>query len=231
MSKRFGPRRILGIGSVIMIVGFLLLSFIKNFIGFFIIYLFMFSAPAGIMYLIPIACAITYFPNNRGMASGIIVAGFSLGPFIIGFIINPIMNPDNLPNHFVGLDESIPIFLWIMTGVFALCLGSSVYFIKYKKDEPILHANENQNNVPFLENNHTDSETGPETIEVPVVKKGLYLKTNNVFNLLFSIVETKNECPSLKAGLLSRPFLHLAILSLFQACNQIINLFHFKIFY
>ena len=55
------------INSASIVICMILLSFIRNFYGFVIVYLLMFSIPTGFLYVIPITCAWSYFPNKRGM--------------------------------------------------------------------------------------------------------------------------------------------------------------------
>ena len=37
-----------------------------------------------------------YFPESRGLVSGIIVCGFGLGSFVFNFVSTRIVNPENL---------------------------------------------------------------------------------------------------------------------------------------
>jgi OFA family oxalate/formate antiporter-like MFS transporter len=41
-------------------------------------------------------CAWEWYPNNRGIITGIILAGFGFGAFFYGFISTAIVNPNNL---------------------------------------------------------------------------------------------------------------------------------------
>ena len=41
-------------------------------------------------------CGWEFFPNRKGMVSGIIVGGFGFGTFIFGFISTALVNPDNV---------------------------------------------------------------------------------------------------------------------------------------
>ena len=49
----------------------------------------------GMTYWTPIMCGWEWFPNNKGLVSGLIVAGFGFGAFFFGFISTAIINPND----------------------------------------------------------------------------------------------------------------------------------------
>ena len=49
----------------------------------------------GISYLIPYNNAYKYFPNNKGLVSGIICSGYGIGAFIMSLVVLALINPDN----------------------------------------------------------------------------------------------------------------------------------------
>jgi len=57
----------------------------------------MFPAGIGMVYWTPIMCGWEWFPENKGLISGLVVAGFGFGAFIFGFISTGIVNPNNVP--------------------------------------------------------------------------------------------------------------------------------------
>ena len=40
-------------------------------------------------------CGWEWFPNNKGLVSGLVVAGYGFGAFIFGFITTHIANPND----------------------------------------------------------------------------------------------------------------------------------------
>ena len=46
--------------------------------------------------MVPIICGWEYFPQRRGLISGIVVGGFGFGSFIFGFVAQALVNPDNV---------------------------------------------------------------------------------------------------------------------------------------
>ncbi|CAI2363853.1 unnamed protein product [Moneuplotes crassus] len=90
------------IGSCIAIGAAIIASFTTNFIIFMVLYGFFFGLGCGIAYLAPIITSWDYFPERKGLVSGIILAGYGLGPFIFGYISSAIANPENeSPTHAV----------------------------------------------------------------------------------------------------------------------------------
>ena len=44
-------------------------------------------------------CGWEWFPNNKGLVSGIILAGYGFGAFFYGYISTALANPDNKQPH------------------------------------------------------------------------------------------------------------------------------------
>lgn len=57
----------------------------------------------GLLYWTPIICGWEWFPERKGLISGLIIGGFGFGAFIFGFITTRIVNPEN---QGVTLDSS-----------------------------------------------------------------------------------------------------------------------------
>ena len=89
------PAMILTIGSLIMIAGVLIASVMKNWWAFVFFYCVVWPFGIGLVYWPPIMCGWEWFPNNKGLVSGLIVGGYGFGAFIFGFISTAIANPDN----------------------------------------------------------------------------------------------------------------------------------------
>ena len=63
---------------------------------FIFFYCFFFPVGLGLSYWPPVICSWEYFPEKKGMITGLIIGAFGLGAFFFGFITNAIVNPDNL---------------------------------------------------------------------------------------------------------------------------------------
>jgi OFA family oxalate/formate antiporter-like MFS transporter len=71
------------------------LSFVNNFIGYLFLYGICTGLFIGIPYVLPINNAIKYFPEHKGLCSGINIMGMGFGSLIFNQIIIHIMNPNN----------------------------------------------------------------------------------------------------------------------------------------
>ena len=64
---------------------------------------------------------IRWFPNNKGMAMGIVVGGFGGGAFVFNQIQTAILNPDNLSpqgEYFENQEllDRVPVLMLILGG-------------------------------------------------------------------------------------------------------------------
>jgi hypothetical protein len=49
----------------------------------------------GLAYMLPIICGWRYFPDKRGIVSGVTIGGYGFGSFIFNFVCKAVANPDN----------------------------------------------------------------------------------------------------------------------------------------
>ena len=101
LEKTYGPRKIVAIGAVSMAIGVFVLSLVTSPISFVAVFSFAFGIPTVAFY-VPMMCSWRYFPDKRGLLTGIAVCGFSLGPLVFSYICQLIVNPNNLaPKEYV----------------------------------------------------------------------------------------------------------------------------------
>lgn len=75
--------------------GILVASLVQEWILFVIFYAGVFPIGVGLLYWTPIICAWEWFPDRKGMISGLIIGAFGFGALIFGFITTAIVNPEN----------------------------------------------------------------------------------------------------------------------------------------
>jgi MFS family permease len=80
--ERFGPRRIIAGGALIMGVGYLTSGFVQNISTMILTYGIIAGAGVGIVYGVPLAVVARWFPDKKGIAVGTTVIGFGLSPLI-----------------------------------------------------------------------------------------------------------------------------------------------------
>lgn len=82
-QDKVGPRIVAMTGGVILAVGFLLASAFGNTLpGIYFAYGVLGGAGVGFAYVTPIACLIKWFPDMRGLMTGVAVLGFGAGSMI-----------------------------------------------------------------------------------------------------------------------------------------------------
>lgn len=89
------PKIIVLIGGSIALTGIFASSYMTNFWAFIITYGVLNGIGSGIMYFIPLVCAWEWFPNKKGLITGIIVGSYGLGSFFFTLLATHIINPNN----------------------------------------------------------------------------------------------------------------------------------------
>ncbi len=88
-----GPRTVTVVGAVIWGLGVLLAGLGTRHFGapwLYLTYGVIGGLGNGMAYITPVATVTKWFPDRRGLASGIVVMGFGLGAFVYGFILKAI---------------------------------------------------------------------------------------------------------------------------------------------
>jgi len=96
LAKRFGPRNIAIAGGVVLGAGYIIASFVgTSFIGLLITIGMLGGIGIGLAYVVPIAVGVKWFPDKKGLISGLAVAGFGFGALLwiklcTGFEFGPV---------------------------------------------------------------------------------------------------------------------------------------------
>jgi MFS family permease len=94
--KVLGASRTLLLGSWIAATAVFLASYQDTLKDFIFFYSLMFGAGAGLAYTAPMAAGWSWLPDNKGLVSGGILAGFGAGGFIFNLIGSSFANPTGL---------------------------------------------------------------------------------------------------------------------------------------
>ena len=126
---RFGPRKLAVAGSVMFSGGYMIASLALHidFIPLFYLgYGVIGGAGIGLGYVTPVATAAKWFPDRKGLATGIVVMGFGVGAFLLSKVLAPFL---------VLRTESdlTLVFLWLGI-VFACILLPSSFVLSDPKD-------------------------------------------------------------------------------------------------
>lgn len=84
--ETMGPRKVGMIGGVVVGLGWMLASFATSPITLAVLYGFVAGAGVGIAYGCPITTTARWFPDKRGLAVGLTLAGFGFAAFVTGMI-------------------------------------------------------------------------------------------------------------------------------------------------
>lgn len=108
LERKFGPRLVTLAGGWFMSLGILLTYFTIN-ISFWmtvLTYGVMYGLGRGMAFIGPIICSMKWLPKWEGTASGIVLLGYGLSPFLFNYIQTMYINPHNLtPNEAPFLDK------------------------------------------------------------------------------------------------------------------------------
>ncbi|MCK5055152.1 MAG: OFA family MFS transporter [Candidatus Aminicenantes bacterium] len=84
IMPKFGPRMVAMAGGVVLGLGYILGGLIgkTDFIGLFILIGIVGGAGIGLAYVVPIAVGMRWFPDKKGLITGLAVAGFGFGALL-----------------------------------------------------------------------------------------------------------------------------------------------------
>jgi len=83
MQAKFPPRNVASLGGIILGIGYVLAKFVgTSFIGHLITIGLIGGIGIGLGYVVPIAVGVKWFPDKKGLLSGLAVAGFGFGALL-----------------------------------------------------------------------------------------------------------------------------------------------------
>jgi len=116
IQDRIGPKIVATVGGLVYAAGYLMASqFTDSTFMMYVSYGVVGGIGLGLAYVCPLAAAVKWFPDKRGLVSGIAVAGFGAGAFLFTQVGKYIINAsdDGLGNSFLYLGL---IFLAMVVG-------------------------------------------------------------------------------------------------------------------
>lgn len=125
IADSYGPRRVAMAASVLAGLGLILASTSNSPMRFYLYYG-LGGIGVGILYGISTACAIKWFPDRRGFATGLVVFGFGAGTAVFNLFIQRLLETKGL--------ESTLIYLGIAMLIILIPLSQ---FYKYPRESAI----------------------------------------------------------------------------------------------
>jgi OFA family oxalate/formate antiporter-like MFS transporter len=111
IADTYGPRKIAIFSSFIVGIGYILSSFASSPLLLYLYYG-VGGLAVGVLYGISTACAIKWFPDRRGFATGLVVFGFGAGTAILNIFIQQMLETWGLRATFQFLGVSMIILLF-----------------------------------------------------------------------------------------------------------------------
>ncbi|MDE0705335.1 MAG: OFA family MFS transporter [Rhodospirillaceae bacterium] len=114
---RLGPRKLAIIGSLLFSGGYVIGGFalqIDYLPLFYLGYGVIGGAGIGLGYVTPVATAAKWYPDRKGLATGIVVMGFGVGAFLLSKVLAPILilaTEGDLPSVFIWLGVLFAVIL------------------------------------------------------------------------------------------------------------------------
>ena len=142
--------------------------------------MFLYGFGNGLSYYGVLRNAWKYFPDKRGLLSGIILACFGLSSFVFTSIADHIINPtgkmvDPTTSYYTNdVAERVPEFINLMLIVIAI--GGTVVIClicPYKDDKSKVTSNENENEKPQSDNNTNNEDKDTSSLAVKQHKQPL----------------------------------------------------------
>lgn len=131
LQDRIGPRRVAMIGGGLLgasfILGALLLSIIPSPLVLYLTYGLMGGAGIGFGYVCPIAALVKWFPDKKGLITGLAVAGFGAGALFFAGPAAELMRPAAADSP-LGLSQLLLVGLGVSKGA-GFGIGWKAFFI------------------------------------------------------------------------------------------------------
>ena len=115
IMEKLGPRKLIIIGSIIVGLGWMLSSFAPNIWILTLTYGVIAGSGVGLVYGCPVATAARWFPDKKGLAVGLMLAGFGGSALITGKIASLMIPAVGLPTTF--------LYFGIVFGIVLVILG------------------------------------------------------------------------------------------------------------
>ncbi len=120
LQDRVGPRRVAMIGGILLgfsfLLGALLLGWTQSAWSLYLTYGLLGGAGIGFAYVCPIAAAVKWFPDKKGLVTGLSVAGFGAGALFFAGPASTLLLPPGTGEHAMGLSQILQIGLGVSEG-------------------------------------------------------------------------------------------------------------------
>ena len=113
-----GPRVVASAGGILLGLGLILSGLLKSYAGIVVSYGIISGIGIGLAYVCPISAGVKWFPDKRGLITGISVAGFGAGALIVAPVASALIDKVNVFNTLLIL--GIAFLILVMLGALIL---------------------------------------------------------------------------------------------------------------
>ena len=119
-NRRWHPRVIVGLGGTISLSGIYLSSYTKSLGPYLALYTGANGIGCGMSYLVPMVVGWEYFPNRKGLITGITISSYGFSSFAFSLISTAIVNPthaqativyDNINLFDASVADRVPLMI------------------------------------------------------------------------------------------------------------------------
>lgn len=109
-KRRWHPKLVIGVGATISLTGVFLSSLTVSIGPYLACYCLLNGLGCGMCYMVPLICGWEWFPEKRGLVTGITLGGYGFGSFIFSQISTKLVNPNNDKADPLLVDGDIDLF-------------------------------------------------------------------------------------------------------------------------
>jgi OFA family oxalate/formate antiporter-like MFS transporter len=131
LQDKIGPRKVATIGGLLLGLSFLLGAVLINENRPWALYLtygLIGGAGIGFAYVCPLAAAVKWYPDHKGLISGLAVAGFGAGALFFAGPASELLLPPNETGEALGLSQILLVGLGVSKGV-GFGMGWKAFFV------------------------------------------------------------------------------------------------------
>lgn len=145
-SVRLNPRLIVSLGGGFALTGVYLSSFTKSLGPYLSLYTGMNGLGCGTCYMVPLVCAWEYFPEKKGLMTGIIIGSYGFGSFFFSLISTKLVNPTgadptiedgNITFYDSYVADRVPFMIRTLVYIWLVLVMIGVLFISRKPQERV----------------------------------------------------------------------------------------------
>lgn len=145
-TLRLNPRLVVAMGGSFALVGVFCSSFTKALGPYLALYTGMNGIGCGTCYMVPLVCAWEYFPEKKGLMTGIIIGAYGFGSFGFSLLSTALVNPNgdnptiedgNITFYTSDVADRVPFMIRTLVYIWAVLVFIGVLLISRKPKDRV----------------------------------------------------------------------------------------------